>query len=166
MIRIVVEVPTRQSQHAPLIFYDKIKDKPQLTFLTPRHDATKLPLDQGRLKERKSLAEEKLQHVLNYAKQTTECRMKFICGYFGEDLEEDCGICDVCLSRKNRVNKPNYKKIYTKVIEELSIEAKSEKEIIALINDEKREDVLVAIKTLLDEGRIYLDQGGKLHCIK
>ncbi len=148
-----------------VIFYDKIKDKPQLTFLTQRYDAAKLPLDQGRLKERKQLAEEKLQHVLTYTKQTTECRMKFICGYFGEDLAEDCGICDVCLSRKNSSKKPDYRKIYAKVIEGLNIEARSEKEIITLINDEKREDVLVAIKTLLDEGKIYLDHGGKLHCV-
>jgi len=38
---------------------------------------------------------DKLQRMLNYA-EATSCRRRILLAYFGENLTEDCGHCDVC----------------------------------------------------------------------
>ncbi len=149
-----------------IIFYDKIKDKAQLTFLSQRYDAAKLPLNHQRLQERKSLAGDKLNQSLSYIKQNEECRMKVVCRYFGEELEEDCGICDICLSKK-KTSKHGYSEDTKNSILKLLAESSfSEKEIIKELKSVKNEEVISVIKSLLEQGVVYYDQSGKLHLIK
>ena len=45
--------------------------------------------------EQTSIYIEKLNRMLNYA-EATSCRRKILLAYFGEDLKNDCGNCDVC----------------------------------------------------------------------
>ena len=41
---------------------------------------------------------QKLEAMLGYC-ETTRCRRQVLLGYFGEDLSQPCGNCDVCLDR-------------------------------------------------------------------
>lgn len=41
---------------------------------------------------------QKLEAMLGYC-ETTRCRRQMLLGYFGEDLSQPCGNCDVCLER-------------------------------------------------------------------
>ncbi len=43
----------------------------------------------------KDLQNEKLKRMIQYA-ESAHCRRKVLLGYFGDDLQEDCGNCDVC----------------------------------------------------------------------
>ncbi len=147
-----------------IIYYDKIKDTPQLTFLTQRLDTSNLRLDTRRLKERKMIAQNKLNSVLEYL-ESDQCRMKWICGYFGEDLKNECGLCDICLSKKKKV-KTDLDSLLQTVKKSISTNPKSEKEIIQENMNIKSEELLTAIKNLLEKGDIYYDQGGKLHVAK
>jgi len=45
--------------------------------------------------EQKELLEAKLQRMQQFA-EATSCRRKLLLSYFGEQLENDCGNCDVC----------------------------------------------------------------------
>ena len=45
--------------------------------------------------EQSPIYTEKLHRMLNYA-EASSCRRKILLAYFGEDLKEDCGNCDVC----------------------------------------------------------------------
>lgn len=148
-----------------VLYYDKIKDMPQLTFLTQRFDATNLHLDHNRLKERKKVANEKFQNVLRYIENYEVCRMKMVCQYFGENLADDCGICDICLSKKKKT-KDNTMELVKIIKESLATAPKTEKEIIKENRNFKEEEMIGVVKKLLDEGEIYYDQQGKLHKVK
>ncbi|MDB4940858.1 MAG: ATP-dependent helicase RecQ [Labilithrix sp.] len=49
--------------------------------------------------------QEKLEDMMTYA-QSTGCRMKRICEYFGEHLEDDCGHCDNCRDHPAEIAAP------------------------------------------------------------
>jgi ATP-dependent DNA helicase RecQ len=44
----------------------------------------------------------RLDSIEEYATHTNECRAVFLRGYFGEETDEDCGLCDVCRGRPKR----------------------------------------------------------------
>ncbi len=88
-----------------VIIYEKQKDKPQLTFLTPRYDAPALPINVAELNRRRELALRKVQAATVYTEHQTQCRTRLLQAYFGEkpdahSPDHACGICDNCLKRK------------------------------------------------------------------
>jgi ATP-dependent DNA helicase RecQ len=87
-----------------IIIYDKLKDKPQLTFLKSRFDAQILPLQVKEISERKENALLKAAAVKNYTESTNRCRTQLLLEYFAEVTDDTCEVCDNCL-RKKRLEK-------------------------------------------------------------
>jgi ATP-dependent DNA helicase RecQ len=85
-----------------IITYEKQKDKPQLTYLTPRINAEQLTIDTAALTERKQRALNKVKAVTDYVQNPQQCRTRLLQAYFGEQPDEACAICDNCLKRKNK----------------------------------------------------------------
>lgn len=85
-----------------VVIYEKQKDKPQLTFLTPRHDAPSLPINVAELNRRRESALRKVRAATTYTEHETQCRTRMLQAYFGERTDERCGICDNCLKLKKR----------------------------------------------------------------
>ena len=85
-----------------ILFYDKQKDKPQLTFLTPRFDVKELPLQELEIKNRKERDVQKAKSVKHYAEQSNRCRTQLLLEYFNEITDSECSICDNCLKKKKQ----------------------------------------------------------------
>lgn len=85
-----------------MLIYDKMKDKPQLTFLTPRMDASKLTLDKKKLEDRRKVVGTKIDGIIEYAENTLLCRTTIFQDYFGEQDYINCGVCDVCINARKR----------------------------------------------------------------
>ena len=85
-----------------ILFYDKQKDKPQLTFLTPRFDVKELPLQELEINNRKERDIQKSKSVKHYAEQPNRCRTQLLLEYFNEITDSECGICDNCLKKKKQ----------------------------------------------------------------
>jgi len=60
--------------------------------------------------------------MTKYFMTDNQCRSRQLLHYFGEDIAEECGQCDVCLARKK---------------EEKADREKAEKEIIDLLKDKQ-----------------------------
>ena len=88
-----------------IIAYNKRKEKPQVTFLTPRYDAAQLPLDVRRIKERSANSKEKAQSIVSYVRNDKLCRTNQLLHYFGEESDLACGGCDVCVAIKKEERK-------------------------------------------------------------
>ena len=94
-----------------VITYDRMRDKPQLAFITPRYDAAKLPLNIDRINERRKVKKDKLGAMLRYVENDHLCRTSMILEYFGEISYEDCGHCDVCREKKKKSTKSDHERI-------------------------------------------------------
>ena len=85
-----------------ILVYDRQKDKPYLTFLTPRFDIRELPLQETEIAERKKRDLQKARAVKHYVEQPNRCRTQLLLEYFDEITDAECGICDNCLKRKKQ----------------------------------------------------------------
>ncbi len=85
-----------------ILVYDRQKDKPYLTFLTPRFDIRELPLQEAEIAQRKERDLQKARAVKHYVEQPNRCRTQLLLEYFNEITDAECGICDNCLKKKKQ----------------------------------------------------------------
>jgi ATP-dependent DNA helicase RecQ len=97
-----VELQLQQLHNLQVLVYQPVKDKPQITFVLPRQDAERLPIDVRLLESRRQLHLKKMQAMIDYAEQSHRCRMQTIQEYFDEVTYSNCGVCDVCIRKKKR----------------------------------------------------------------
>jgi ATP-dependent DNA helicase RecQ len=159
---IKVEAQIKHLNDLKLLTYDRIRDKPQLSFVTPRYDATRLPLNQKRILERAKIKRTKLDVMLGYAENKEQCRTNMILKYFDEAVFDECGTCDVCLSKK-RATTRSLKDDMRQVLEyELRKGPKLPEELTRLFDENELALVEAAIRDMNDRGFLKYDAVGKL----
>ncbi len=144
-----------------VIAYDPQKDKPQLTFITSRFDAAKLPLDKKRLEERYQVQAEKIDKIIHYSVHKHRCRTQLLQEYFGEISYDQCGICDICLQKKSEGEDDNFKDIRSKILSTLATNSLTPDQLEKALN-EKKSNVTEVLKMMLDGGEVQYDKTGSL----
>lgn len=71
-----------------------------LSLLQDRQHFKDLKISETFLEKRKSELLAQLQAVIDFVEKDHICRLKTLLHYFGEEIEEDCGSCDVCRRKK------------------------------------------------------------------
>jgi len=90
----------RQLHQLGILRYSESTDQPRLIWLTPRYDATRIPVDVRRLEERKQILLSKTESMIGYAQDAQNCRQTLMMEYFNEKSGPPCGTCDHCRSSK------------------------------------------------------------------
>jgi ATP-dependent DNA helicase RecQ len=139
-----------------VLAYDMQKDKPQIVFTTPRFDAVKLPLDGKKIEEKKKTDFEKMEAVINYARQDMLCRTAFILEYFGEYVEKDCGICDICLRKKKAEKLPDFKTLRECIVSLLQTESREIDFLVAFIGKNEKDSVIECLRKMNETGEIEI----------
>lgn len=84
-----------------LIDYIPRKHLPRVEFLCRRVDKEKVQIPHRVYEERRRRYEQRMEAMLRYADaDATVCRSRMLLSYFGEDGAEACGICDVCMEKR------------------------------------------------------------------
>lgn len=84
-----------------LISFIPRKHMPHITFRRRRVDKEEVHLPPSVYQERRKSYEQRVEAMLQYVRMDTGCcRSRMLLHYFGEEAEQDCGICDVCQSKK------------------------------------------------------------------
>lgn len=146
--------------------YQPAKDKPQVTFVLPRQDADRLPLNRQRMKERKKLLEEKLDAMTGFVENRQRCRMQVIQEYFDETNSQPCGICDICLEKKKKENVNAFQEMHDEVLLVLTRQALSIEELEEKIAPTDHDVFVDAVREMVDEGIIEYDAFWKLRRVK
>lgn len=153
-----------QLEKLEVMDYDQRKDKPQLTFLTNRYDAGKLPLNHARITARKELTLEKAKSMVQYAHQTQICRTQFIQEYFGEKSDEECGICDRCIEKKKQRTPDTVEdRLKMRILETLAESGElSEHDLFEKLTKPASESNLRLLRQLIDQGLVFRSSGDSL----
>jgi ATP-dependent DNA helicase RecQ len=152
-----VEAKLETLDKMEIIIYEKQKDKPQLTFLTPRFDAGKLPFNSEAYKERKAKDLKKIKAVIQYVKNELRCRTQMLLEYFNEEKDETCGVCDNCIKRKKAVSNQQKDEILMNLINSRIENGPVHIEELIEELKNKREEVLQVIRKMLESGILSTD---------
>ncbi len=145
-----------------LIDYQPRKEKPQIQLLQPRASAPEIRLDAKRYTLRKTEAEKRLMAMLQFIKEGSICRSKWIGNYFGDTAVRDCAICDNCLERKKRSKAIDRLALNDQVLEILRGEPMNWMEIQEKFPEVTADQLKAAIDFLIGEERIVVDAEGNL----
>ncbi len=154
-------------QKLEVMDYDQRKDKPQLTFLTHRYDAGKLPFNHSRIAARKELTLEKAKRMVEYTRQTRICRTQYIQEYFGEKTDSVCGICDVCIEvKKKQTPETHDERLKMRIIETLDDSGGvSEQDLFAKLGKPRSDSNLGLLRQLIEQGQVSQSSDGILSLI-
>ncbi|NJN24676.1 MAG: RecQ family ATP-dependent DNA helicase [Cyclobacteriaceae bacterium] len=145
-----------------VITYDKMRDKPQLAFVTPRYDAAKLPLNRQRLAERSDIQRAKTEAMIQYAEQMEKCRTAMILDYFDEVVFNDCGHCDYCIEKKRKISKSDHIRIKEMVQYALQKGPEYPEEIGKLFSHFELPILDETILDMVNKNILYYDDQGRL----
>jgi ATP-dependent DNA helicase RecQ len=133
----------------------------QITFLVPREDNRTINIYAKEIEQRNTLKIRKLNALVTFIENDTICRSIQLLTYFDEKNIEDCGICDVCISKK----KDNYNNISQDIKNAISNELRSNgdlssKELVILLNFEEVA-IINCLQLLLEKNRISVTSQNK-----
>ncbi|MBE6345740.1 MAG: RecQ family ATP-dependent DNA helicase [Lentimicrobiaceae bacterium] len=138
-------------------------DKPQIFYLTERLDISNISLSEDVYKNRKEDADRRLQSVIDFVNNDEICRSVQLLRYFGENIKNTCGRCDVCSSRnRNDIDNKEYKIISDIIISELKENSAPIYEVVNNIKTYKEEKIVETIRWMVDNNIIRQDDKGKL----
>ncbi len=99
-VDIITEV-LKQLDARQVIVYQPQTENPLITFLQNRIDSRHLLFSKQVYDDRKQIAKERLDTVIDYVTSSAKCHSKALLAYFGETESIRCGKCDICL-RQNK----------------------------------------------------------------
>jgi ATP-dependent DNA helicase RecQ len=131
--------------------------------LRARIKSEDLSINMQAFNKRKERFAGRIRSMIQYVRETTECRSKMIGSYFGDHELKDCGTCDNCLRQRSiQLSKEEFDSINDRIVSSMkdqSIHTKDLLEKLAGINKEKTWKVL---RHLQAENKIELDKAGWL----
>ena len=73
---------------------------PFITYTRDRVDGDKVVIPKEVWESRREQYEKRIKSMIHYAKNDEECRSKQLLAYFGEENDNECKQCDVCLANR------------------------------------------------------------------
>ena len=160
----IIEITNKFTHLKEHGFIDYIpgSDKPSLGFVNRRYEATKLPMAAKQYEIRSKLEISKAESMVAYVSNDRRCRTQQLLDYFGEISYIPCGICDVCVARKE-----NPVPIDTKLLKEKLGDKKiSIPEFLDYWPKSKHEEILNQVRMLIDGGEIELSGANDIELVK
>ncbi len=143
--------------------YIPVKEKPQIIFLSERQPAENVFLSKENYFDRKRIAAQRLQSVIDFVYNSDECRSVQLLRYFGENQSRRCGKCDVCVKRnKLQLSDVEFLGIKSQLIPLLKQRPYPLFEAVSRIEGYSEEKVLSAIRWMIENKLIVNDASDRL----
>lgn len=147
-----------------ILQYEPRRDKPQLCFLQQRVGVKQLRVNMEAIARLRKAYEERLEAMLAYVRNESTCRTKQLVTYFGEDLQEDCGVCDICLRRKAKpLDNNGFTNLQDKVAGLLKTAPADISGLLAQLPGVEEPRFFEVLQFLIAEGHVLRDKDGMLH---
>jgi ATP-dependent DNA helicase RecQ len=141
-----------------LILYQQTNSESDLTFLVPREDDKTINRFSKEIKQYLKQRHRKTTQLIQFIENDTICRSIQLLNYFNEQNAKECGMCDVCLTKKRKgiLNIPN------QLLCLLKEKPLSSKEISTYLEVNEK-DILIHLRNLLGSNTIALNNYNKFY---
>ncbi len=144
-------------REAGIIDYIPQSSKPQLIFLENRFPS--IYVSNEKIEFLRNRYKEKLEAVNAYIRNQDICRSSQLVRYFGEEDPEDCGICDICLEKKNR--KGGSQEYMQKVKHLFQSGGLHITDLPKMVDEREIHEYLTILRWLNDNGYVTEDMDGR-----
>ena len=145
-------------EKSDILFYNFENSEARLLFLVAREDNYTINRISKNIKRQNNLQFEKLEAVIAYLQNTSECRTNLLRNYFDEPILKKCEKCDVC--NPIRITTKTINSIQEKILNLIVAKPQTSKEIAFNLN-ENQKAVLETLKILLANNKISITSQNK-----
>ncbi|SFW18612.1 ATP-dependent DNA helicase RecQ [Sinomicrobium oceani] len=92
----------QQLEKDEIIAYHAEHTDARITFLVPREDDITIHMIAKEIKQQNKQKKEQVAAVIAYIQNDNTCKSQQILSYFGENNGTECGICSVCIRKKQK----------------------------------------------------------------
>ena len=85
-----------------ILHYVPRKRTPYIIYTTSREEPKHVIIPKVVYEDLRERMTHRVESIINYANSDAGCRERILLGYFGEQADEDCGHCDLCIDRRKR----------------------------------------------------------------
>ncbi|MGN0281306.1 MAG: ATP-dependent DNA helicase RecQ [Prevotella sp.] len=117
MERNMVYFLLKELSHKNILNYIPRKSIPHIRYTQRREDSSRIIIPTSVYETRLKKAIERTKAVIAYAEDNGTCRSKLLLKYFGETVNKNCQMCDVCLSNKPKAQNEQWLETFTHVRE-------------------------------------------------
>lgn len=147
------------------IHYIPRKTTPYILYTTSRELPKHVNLPRSIYEEQRNRLENRIETMKEFAFSDSDCRVNIMLRYFGEKPESSCGKCDICRSHKKM--SPSQRILTADRLRQSVIYMASQPgghpiDYIIRETSAPEQDVIDAIRTLLDEGLVSLSVEGNI----
>ncbi|MGB0806320.1 MAG: RecQ family ATP-dependent DNA helicase [Salibacteraceae bacterium] len=141
----------KQLHKMEMIVYREQTETPWITFIEDVVLPNNLRISPENYHHLKVIAKKRLRSFTQLIASKNQCRNTGILSYFGVQVSENCGICDICLLQRKSMFKDAKFLKFQKQIMDLKKQNVTEKLIINSFPETEREEVIQLIRFLKDE---------------
>lgn len=143
-----------------IIDYIPHKKTPYIIYTRERVERRHLHIPQSVYEERKERYEARIKAMVEYVTTDNACRSRMLLRYFGEKNRHNCGQCDVCRSQEFSPELPSnkFEELKEQLLQLLKEGSLAPVEIAERIDNDK-EELTCALRFLLDEGELKMENG-------
>lgn len=146
-----------------ILYYEPLKNKPQVTLLTPRYASKYLPINESTILERQKAQREKMEAMIRYAQNALRCRSQELLDYFGEKKVARCGICDICLERnKLAISDHRFDELSERISSTLRTTSLHPDDLASTFVGERTDEVMTVLRWMIDNSIVKENESERL----
>ena len=149
-------------QKQEVIDYLPQTNAPQIYYNSERLSSNNFILSKKTYDDRKVITTARMNSVINYVTNPTQCRSRILLTYFGEKETSKCGQCDICLKEKRENLATDEFNQLQNVIKNALTDALTINQLIVALPLFPEKKLIKTIQWLMDNNRI-VEGGGKLY---
>ncbi|MFI5196913.1 MAG: RecQ family zinc-binding domain-containing protein, partial [Chitinophagales bacterium] len=142
-----------------ILAYNKPGEGPQLFFHHYRVDSRHLIIDLNRIHILRKRHEARTEAMISFLENNSICRERVFLSYFGEQPHKDCGHCDICQNKQDKVvtTKDFKKELLEAILQQGHLPLQ---QLVAPYSAKMKEQALEFIRELIDEEVLTIEHDG------